>query len=1153
MEMSRFVRSVLFAAVAAGGLGAFGAWYDNPLVDKRIDLMVKGWVDPHYMNKSADDRYIGLVMQAEDSSLQPTLIYDARTETVKRAYEQSSSGPGANWKGCAVSSDLGLMVTGSGLSQNVAALKLVGTTYGGPGTNAYPVAFSEGCGDSLDFGTGSTFLYANNATTKNLVCCYTVGTLTEVAGNTLTLAKSQASTLVNRIRSLSVHRVNGRELVYYGEGDGGATAKVCAMDVTDETWTESDLTASIALPGFTGDIMVVKLSNENTSAPILYVLSDDGKLAVCQLAADGKSIMSVIKVFSSDALRAFCGVKDGTTSKFRNFEVTKNGQTAYLLHGDGLGTGLVKLRTPAVRSFNILAESAAERIELGDEVVYRFTGNGKLHVAGSGTIDVLLVGGGGGGGRWEAWNNNNGGGGGGAGGLVYTQSFAVVAGSYDVVVGAGGAGGGCNSTKLSGCAGNGGNSSVFGLTAYGGGGGAHFGQTIKGADGGSGGGGVNGWSNPDPGTSSAIHASEGNRGNGGSGSTHAYSPGGGGGAGEPGGCWYGGKGVEIDIVGTNVWYAGGGCGHSYTRGADECIAHHFGGGGYRAAGENGLGGGGATSCNGGSGVVIVRFTPTEGANAATADIGGGDETKALSDGKALVFNESGDLTVSEDCVLEVLLVGGGGGGGTGVGGGGGGGGVVYRSAVVVPAGTYPIQVGAGGAGGANGGDATTGTGSNGGHSSALGFIAYGGGGGARHSGNIGKSGATGGGSTHKWDSDGIAIPAGTAIYGEQGYDGSHGLMYYAPGGGGGAGGPATDNDTISPATPGSGGPGVACAISGETTWYGGGGTGWRDSSSVARCSAGIGGGGNGCKGTDGLGGGGSAYEFGGYAGGSGVVVVRLRRTIANPVLATKASGGVTSSPKQGVRVHTFTANGTFTMPCDGTVDILLVGGGGGAGSIDPNNTDGRCGGGGGAGGLVYQRGVSVKAGSYAITIGAGGTGGARVNKTNGTNGGNTTALGFTAYGGGGGGGASSRTDGKDGGSGGGGTSGWDNKAYGGKAKYASAWNWGNAGGDTASIYRPAGGGGAGAMPILSAISYQSGGNGLEVDITGTGVYYAGGGSGYRGSGTKSDHPAGLGGGGNGTKGTDGLGGGGSGGCNGGSGVVIIRYEYTPPGMLFIAR
>ena len=58
--------------------------------------------------------------------------------------------------------------------------------------------------------------------------------------------------------------------------------------------------------------------------------------------------------------------------------------------------------------------------------------------------------------------------------------------------------------------------------------------------------------------------------------------------------------------------------------------------------------------------------------------------------------------------------------------------------------------------------------------------------------------------------------------------------------------------------------------------------------------------------------------------------------------------------------YAFGSSGSIAFEQDTVADILIVGGGGAGG--------GPIGGGGGAGGLIYQWGVLVPAGTYTITI-----------------------------------------------------------------------------------------------------------------------------------------------------------------------------------------
>ena len=69
--------------------------------------------------------------------------------------------------------------------------------------------------------------------------------------------------------------------------------------------------------------------------------------------------------------------------------------------------------------------------------------------------------------------------------------------------------------------------------------------------------------------------------------------------------------------------------------------------------------------------------------------------------KAYSFTNTGttSITLDRDATeVEILIVGGGGGGGYYAGGGGGAGGVIYAVNQTLTAGTYDIEVGAGGAG-----------------------------------------------------------------------------------------------------------------------------------------------------------------------------------------------------------------------------------------------------------------------------------------------------------------------------------------------------------------------------------------------------------------------------------------------------------------------
>jgi hypothetical protein len=239
------------------------------------------------------------------------------------------------------------------------------------------------------------------------------------------------------------------------------------------------------------------------------------------------------------------------------------------------------------------------------------------------SVEMLIVAGGGGGGQDD-------GGGGGAGGYrTSTQDFDIGT-TYNVTVGAGGAGSGGPSS--SGAVGSDSSISGTGLTTItsSGGGGGSSGGGQNASDGGSGGGG-GGTTMPSPGGSGntpSTSPSQGNDGGAGSNPTNRGG-GGGGGAGEAGntdGQSYGGDGTSNSITGSAVFYAGGGGGSTRVDGTQRPGGDGGGGAGGTdtphtdasdATANTGGGGGGGSGSGpdqtggaGGSGVVILKMPTT---------------------------------------------------------------------------------------------------------------------------------------------------------------------------------------------------------------------------------------------------------------------------------------------------------------------------------------------------------------------------------------------------------------------------------------------------------------------------------------------------------------------------------------------------------------
>jgi hypothetical protein len=300
-------------------------------------------------------------------------------------------------------------------------------------------------------------------------------------------------------------------------------------------------------------------------------------------------------------------------------------------------------------------------------------------------------------------------------------------------------------------------------------------------------------------------------------------------------------------------------------------------------------------------------------------------------------------------------------------------------------------------------------------------------------------------------------------------------------------------------------------------------------------------------------------------------------------VAVPSGGTVTTSGN--FRIHTFTNSGTFTNTITNLVAqyLVIAGGAGGGGDLA---------GGGGAGGYrssvpsessgggaSAESTLTLSVTGHTITVGAGGAGataGASRNSaaTVGSDGG-SSSIGslITAVGGGGGGvyGATGSTlrPGRPGGSGGGaGSHDGGTTISGGAGTSGQGFAGGSSSFGGGVGYTSGGGGGAGSVGANAASTTLggAGGSGVSSSITGSSVARAGGGGGssYSQGSAASAGGAGQAGGGNGgfnasspngiganaTANTGSGGGGGSWqgtpttGGNGGSGLVIIRYDVT---------
>ena len=589
------------------------------------------------------------------------------------------------------------------------------------------------------------------------------------------------------------------------------------------------------------------------------------------------------------------------------------GSTDSSVDGGAGGSGIVIIRyrkPPA----DIINETISGIVGTTDRyTIFPYTGTGatkdySFTTTESLSCDILVVGGGGGGAKTD-------GGGGGAGGLLYIQNTSLN-GNYTVSVGKGGLGGA--SVNQIGLVGNKGNNSSFlgtnaNYIAYGGGGGG-YGWPSKVEPSNLGPYGSSGGLGTGDQTRESFNVNTSGQGYLGGLGTASQGGGGGGGSGGIGvNSGNGGIGTQINITGSNLYYAGGGGGGHNPNGTSGGLggggsatflignnATYYGGGG---------GGGGANAGDGGNGfegIVIVRYRklPKE------IVVAGTTSTVIGSTDRCIVFPYSGSaatkdysFTTTEALSCDILIVGGGGSGGSGTGPGGGGGGISYYTNFNISSTNFTINVGSGGA--------VVYTPNNGiaGQSSSVGIgsttlLATGGAGGLY---TTSKGGISGTGIINNVASGGLSGGAGAIT----------GPNYEMPGGAGAG----TVGGNVSYGG-GIGGNGLQFSITGTSTYYaGGGGGGWNGNASGG--AGGLGGGGaggfpaiNGLPGTGG--GGGGANNFNSSyatqssgAGGSGIVIIRYRLPSAISSSSINFIRGTTADTNNDYKVGNF--NGEFKV------------------------------------------------------------------------------------------------------------------------------------------------------------------------------------------------------------------------------------------------
>ncbi len=135
-----------------------------------------------------------------------------------------------------------------------------------------------------------------------------------------------------RLRNFEIKTIQGKELIYYGEGDtAAAPSSIYAFD--PETGEETLLIDEVFEPGEVedGDIVNVKLAGIAAGDPHLYVMGSIGGLKVYDLAPDGLAVENdgnPVAVFYPEDLNDITE-SDAFSSHCRGFLVTDDQEYAF--------------------------------------------------------------------------------------------------------------------------------------------------------------------------------------------------------------------------------------------------------------------------------------------------------------------------------------------------------------------------------------------------------------------------------------------------------------------------------------------------------------------------------------------------------------------------------------------------------------------------------------------------------------------------------------------------------------------------------------------------------------------------------------------------------------------------------------------------------
>jgi hypothetical protein len=260
------------------------------------------------------------------------------------------------WKGGAISDKSMRVLTASSGSVN-SSLPLNGawtkdaTVFGITNDPTQVTAYM----DAMDFGhnfgaTQYLYSYSDYFTATNNVTAqmgyqqkiYKWSVLNLVSNGMGFASNAVFTTQLKQLRNLDAYYINGKDLLFYGEGQiglAGAT-KVCVLDPATGTETVLINSTTNDMPC---NVMNVKVGGVGLGQMHLYVQCEDGSLYVYELNAGGLSVGDLVKTFSAAQVKALLGVesfaKDGVPfTKVRAFEVTNDEKHSFFTYdgADGL-------------------------------------------------------------------------------------------------------------------------------------------------------------------------------------------------------------------------------------------------------------------------------------------------------------------------------------------------------------------------------------------------------------------------------------------------------------------------------------------------------------------------------------------------------------------------------------------------------------------------------------------------------------------------------------------------------------------------------------------------------------------------------------------------------------------------------------------------